>query len=370
MEPKQIPEDLLADVEPEERKGRKAILAWLLERGVGVDQLREAASKDRLALLPTELVLNRGCNYSLEEAAESSGLDRDFIAKVWRAAGIPVPGADDPILGEEDLEAMQMARRVLDAGIPEEAYIEISRVVGRGATTTAQSLVEMSIERFLEPGEDESAFAMRLEEVAEQLTPLLPTLLAFPVRMHLRDAVRHQALERRGAAIGSLARTRRMAIGFADLVGYTELSERATLAESGNVARRLEELASTVAEPPVRLVKLIGDAAMLVSDETLPLAEAMSRLKQAAGRTAELPELRIGLAAGEVAPRAGDVYGPAVNLASRLAGIGEPGEVLAPADLADEISTGFETRKQQPRDIKGVGQVQIIELVGPRGSVS
>ena len=118
---------------------------------------------------------------------------------------------------------------------------------------------------------------MRLQETAEQLAPLLPSLLAFPVRMHLRAAVRHHALERRPEGVMALSGTRHMAVGFADLVGFTALSEHASVAESGAVATRLARLAASAAEPPVRLTKLIGDAAMLVSDDPVGAMERRSR---------------------------------------------------------------------------------------------
>ena len=362
MTTRELPPDLLDELDG--REDRKELLRWLLGRGVGIDRLREAASEDTLALLPTELVLNRDCSYTLEQASELAGLDPDFCARVWRAAGIPVPDGPELVLDDEDLEALQMAKRVLDAGLSEDAFVEIHRVVGRSSAAIAQCLVEVAIEEFPDPDDDEAAAAMRLEQVADELTPLLPILLAFPVRMHLRDAVRNQALERGPGGVGSIAGTRRMAIAFADLVGFTPLSEQAPLDESSDVARRLEELATAVAVPPVRLVKLIGDSAMFVSEETTPLVEAVFRLRQRARAMTAFPELRIGLASGEVAPRAGDVCGPAVNLASRLADVAEPGQVLAGPELAEEVPSGIEVDEQPERDIKGVGELRPLELAG------
>ena len=83
--------------------------------------------------MPTEFVITQACKYRLDEVAERTGLDRDFVSRVWRAAGIPVPDPDQPVLSEEDLEAHEMGKQVLDSGLSEEAYLEISRVVGRAA---------------------------------------------------------------------------------------------------------------------------------------------------------------------------------------------------------------------------------------------
>src|ERR671916_3362965 len=100
-----LPDDLFDDVQGEDREAREALLSWLVERGLTVDELREAKREQRLALLPTEHVLTRGCNLSLNEACERSGLAREFIERVWRVVGIPIPDPDEPVVdGEEDLE--------------------------------------------------------------------------------------------------------------------------------------------------------------------------------------------------------------------------------------------------------------------------
>jgi adenylate cyclase len=360
-----VPEDLLENLSPEERAEREGLLRWLLERDVEVEDLREASREGRLALVPTEVVLTRDCRYSLDDAASRTGLSTEFIARAWRSAGIAIPESDEPMLDDEDMEAIEMAKQVLDAGLSEEAYLDITRVVGRGSTPTAEALVQISVGHFLESADSEGAFAMQLEEIAEQLAPLLPTLLAFPVRMHLRDAIRHQALEQSGRGVEALSGTRELAIGFADLVGFTALSERLTLAESGGIAARLEDLAGSAAEPPVRLVKLIGDAAMLVSDDSTALVRALCDLAESASAAEDFPDLRMGAADGEVAARAGDVYGPAVNLASRLADLAEPGQLLAAPDLAKQLSDEFEIREQSVQEVKGIGEIRPAEVVVP-----
>ena len=96
-------------------------------------------------------------------------------------------------------------------------------------------------------------------------------------------------------------------VGFADLVGFTKLGESLPAAELGAVAKRLEEMAADVAEPPVRLVKTIGDAAMLVSPDTDALLGAALALVDAAEDEGEgFPLLKAGVARGEAIARAGD----------------------------------------------------------------
>ena len=97
---------------------------------------------------------------------------------------------------------------------------------------------------------------------------------------------------------------------FADLVGFTRLGEEVAPEELGRLAVRLEALATEVVEPPVKLVKTIGDAAMLASVEPEPLLEAALTLIDAADAEGEdFPQLRAGAALGPALPRAGDWFG-------------------------------------------------------------
>jgi adenylate cyclase len=361
----QLPEDLLDDVEGADRDARRFLLEWLLERGVTVDELRDAKREGRLALLPTEHVLTRGLSLSLDDAVRRSGLEREFVERVWRVAGIPVPEGEEPVVDDEDLEAMKVAKLALDAGMSDEGYVEISRIVGRAAGAIAEAIVETANE-FARPDDSEAEFAIRLEEVTEQLMPVMPILVAFPIRQHVRQAIRHQALDQKEGGVAGLRGIRQLAIGFADVVGYSSLSEKGTVREASRVAEALEELAAAVAEPPVRLVKLIGDEAMFVCEEPDPLVAALLRLNELAQDRDNIPGLHLGVAMGEVVARAGDVYGPAVNHASRLTGASNGGQLLVSAEVAAEIGEGFELRELDPVELKGVGEVKPTEVLGHR----
>ena len=357
-------EDLLDDVEGPARKHREGLLNWLLERGVTADELREAKQQNRLALLPTEHLLTRGCTLSIDDSSARTGVRRDLIERAWRAAGISVPPPDEAVIDDEqDLEAMRVAKLALDAGMSEETYVEISRVVGRAAAAMAQAMVEQTSDAFVKPGDNEADFATRYAEFSETVVPVIPALVGFPIRMHLRDTLRNQAVERTERGVEGLKGTRQMAIGFADLVGFSSLSQEVELSESSRVASRLEEFSAAVAQPPVRLVKLIGDEAMLVCEEVEPLVAALAELKQRTEAEEDFPSLHIGVAVGEVVLRAGDVYGPSVNEASRLTSASKGGQFLVSPAVAECLGDGFELRELEPLSLKGIGEVVPLEIV-------
>jgi adenylate cyclase len=359
-----LPQDLLEDVQGGDREDRERLLSWLLDRGVSISELREAKEEKRLALLPTEHLLNRGRNLSLDEALSKAGLTREFIERVWRVAGVPIPEGDEPVIdAEDDLQAFRDSKLALDAGMSEDTYVEISRVVGRAANAIARALVEETSEGFLQPGDSESDYAMRIEEFAEGVMPVLPSLIAFPIRLHLRDALRGQAVELSEKGVEGLRGTREMAIGFADLVGFSSRSQVADVGESSRLASKLEDLATSVAEPPVRLVKLIGDEAMLVSDDLEALVKALTELREQAAKDESFPALHLGAAVGAVVSRAGDVYGPAVNAASRLTSAAEPDQFLIDPAAAAHLTGKFELRERPPIKLKGVGEMSPVEVV-------
>jgi adenylate cyclase len=121
------------------------------------------------------------------------------------------------------------------------------------------------------------------------------------------------------------------------------------------VAGRLEEMASAVAEPPVRLVKTIGDEVMLVSSEAEPMvAAALELIDAAEAEGQQFPWLRAGIATGLTLPQSGDYYGRAVNLASRLTNVARPGSVVLDEATKDVSGEGFDYSYVGERRLKGL----------------
>jgi adenylate cyclase len=165
-------------------------------------------------------------------------------------------------------------------------------------------------------------------------------VLASAFQAHVREAARRGIISRAELEQGQLQSEEHAVVCFADLVGFTRLGSEIDVDELGAVARTLAELASDVATPPVRLIKTLGDAAMLVSTDTAALVGAALALVQAV-EDAELPALRAGVASGPAINRAGDFYGHSVNLASRVTGIARPGSVLCTQEVHDAALDAF-----------------------------
>jgi adenylate cyclase len=221
----------------------------------------------------------------------------------------------------------------------------------------AETLRAIGLELALEPGSTESEIAQRFAERSAAVVPMLGPMLEQMLRLHLRHAVGPEALGADERAAGTLPAAREVGVAFADLVGFTRLGEEVPPAE------RLEVLAGDVPTAPVRLVKTIGDAAMLVCPDVRPLLDCALDLHDAAGAESEgddLPPLRIGVALGPAVARSGDWYGRPVNLASRVTAIARPGSVLATREVRDAARDGYRWSSAGRRSLHGVdGQVTL-----------
>jgi adenylate cyclase len=161
------------------------------------------------------------------------------------------------------------------------------------------------------------------------MTPLLEHTL----RLHIRDQSRNQVFGRVEETSPNL---RHVWVGFADMVGFTRLGERIDAHQLGGLVTRLNDLALETVRAPVRLVKTIGDAAMLVSPAAEPLVDTALALVDRADQQGDgFPPLRAGLAGGVALSRGGDWYGRPVNLASRVTAVARAGSVLATAEVHD-----------------------------------
>ncbi len=292
-------EGLLDGVDGEEARERlEALLRRLHDSGVGVEELREAIDGRRLALIAAERVLSGSERYSTLEVAERVGVEPDVLESQWRALGLAVGDREERTKTRSDLEAAERLRELLDTGIDPDAVEQTSRVMAMALAQVAASHREIATEAVVgvdDPGEersleDELEVAERLEALTRTLVPLVGPSLEHLYRIQLREQVRNAIImvevRRQGQAAADTS-----AIAFADLVGFTRLGEELAPEAFGEITLRFAELASDVAGGPVRLVKMIGDAAMFSSPQPEELAVAvLALLDSRRGRGRRVPE--------------------------------------------------------------------------------
>jgi adenylate cyclase len=348
-------EGLLDGLEGSARAERVALLAQLVADGVPLSELRRSTAAGTIMYLPADRVIVGSQRFTAGEIAQLSGVDESFLVAARRAMGLPIPEQDEALYTEAELESARMIHVARDAGISDEEVLDLLRVLGRGLSQVAETLRALPLKLVLEPGMSEPELANRYAQAAGALYPLVNPLVESVLALHLKHATQStvvSALERSG---GQLPGSRDVTVCFADLVGFTRLGEEVPPDELGRLAVRLEALATEVAEPPVRLVKTIGDAAMLASPEPAPLlGAALSLIEAADGEGEDFPQLRAGAALGQALPRAGDWYGRPVNLASRITGVARPGSLLVERELRESVADGYRWSFAGERRLKGV----------------
>lgn len=363
-------EGFLEGLDEDAASARRELLERLEDDGFTIEELRRAAREQRLALLPVERILEgSGERYTGKEVAERSGLGIDFLTSLWRALGLAQASPDDPIYTEHDLEAAEAVAETRKGGMPEEGILELARVLGQGSSNLASAIANVFGEAFLQPGDSEVQVAERYAEATRALLPALDPLLRHAHNVHQREQIRQAVIGSESLASGRIGDTQEVTVGFVDLVGFTRLGEELPPEELGALARRLNELASEATEPPVRLVKMIGDAAMLVSaeEDPAPVIDALLALVDAAEAEGEgFPPLKGGVSRGTALTRAGDWYGRPVNLAARVTGAARPGSVLATEEAKEASHGEHRWSYAGERRLKGVdGQVKLFRVRAP-----
>jgi adenylate cyclase len=346
-------EGLLDGLEGSDRQAREKLLRRLADDGVSVEEMKAADAEDRLALLAVERVL--AGPLTARDVELQAGLPEGTIPRFQRLLGLPEPAPDDRLFTDDDVAAAASLKLFLDAGLDAEGIAQFAQVLGEAMAKLSATTTAVFASTFLKAGDSELDVAQRFADLAAQMTPATAPILVAAYRGQLRDMIRRVGLTQAEREAGVVATEQELAVCFVDLVGFTRLGGEIEAGELGSVAARFGALATDVAEQPVRLVKTIGDAAMFVSRECPALVQAALVLVERAEES-DLPSVRAGIAFGLAGFRAGDFFGHAVNLASRVTGIARPGSVLCTKELHDAAKDQFDWSFAGRHRIRGVGE--------------
>jgi adenylate cyclase len=339
------------------RAEREELLAWLVDQGFGDEELRRAHRRGLLLFLAAEREVAGEPKYTAPQIAELSGADPELLTALRRAHGLPLPAADAVELTDVDLEGAKISRQFTEIGLSAEHMVDTTRVIARGLASAAEAMRAVMLEIVLEPGTTERELAERYAAAVHQVMPLVGPMVLQMLSQHLRNMVQSEAVGAAERAAGTLPGARDTSVAFADLVGFTRLGEEIAPEDLGSVAERLFAIAREVVEPPVRLVKTIGDAVMLTSPTPAPLVRTALALVEAGDAESgdgSFPQVRVGVAHGPAVARGGDVFGRAVNLASRVTAIARAGSVLATREVRDGAADDFHWSPARARRIKGL----------------
>ncbi|HEX5144528.1 MAG TPA: adenylate/guanylate cyclase domain-containing protein [Mycobacterium sp.] len=347
---------LLDGLDGAERAQRAELVAWLIDKGFSIEEIRGSFSP--MLLASRRHIGDDGVYVSTREMAEQAGIGIDLTQRVQRAIGLPTDSdPDDKVFLKADADAVLHTAKFLELGFDPDQLLQVTRTLAEGLANAAQSMRYTALATVLHAGATELETAEASEAITAASAPLLGPMIEDLLLVQLRHRMETEAVSASERASGiPLPGAREIGVAFADLVDFTRLGEAVEPEELEKLAHRLADMARDVADPPVRFVKTIGDAVMLVSPDPVPLLHAMLELAGAAEADSEFPRLRVGLAYGEAVSRAGDWFGSPVNLASRVTGAARPGTVLASQSAREAIgdADGFEWSYAGARRLKNI----------------
>jgi class 3 adenylate cyclase len=315
---------------------RAELIKYLDDLGFTVDELVEAELRGRLFGLAGDVLLWSGRPiYTVQTAAEELGIAAEDVARAWALLGLTVAGPDVPALSQADVDALA-TWLALKAVVGQDGAFGLLRVLGAAMARLAEA--EATMIRVGTPDiqmthtHDELATAQAYRSVAE-FVPRIGALIDIVHRHHLTSARTHFEGVLRDTSASVVC-----GVGFADLSGFTALTQALTPAQ---LSELLNEFAGTVSDvvhaDGGRVVKFIGDEVMWVSSSPERLARVAVDLVEHPKAREEGLQVRAGLAFGTVVAINGDYFGNPVNLAARLVAAAAPGQILATSELHDKL---------------------------------
>ncbi len=328
---------------------RVALLDWLIERGFTIDQMVAAHAIGQLQSLAGDRILADGRELTLAEAVAATGIDDDVLRSVLRAAGFQPESATLTEASVELFQEFANARAIFS----DEEALHFVRVMGSSLARiadAANSLFLLDVEapmKLQHPSELELA---RQSEFAVLSLDAVSRAIGALFRLHVRDAIERSRLARARATDPDLVP---MAVGFVDLVGFTPLTAASSARELIALVVNFESRAyDIVNEHGGRLVKLIGDEVMFTTIDPIEAVTIVTSMFAALGESTEVAP-RAGIAYGDTLAHGGDYYGPVVNLASRVADIAVPWEILVTDEVATRVRAVHELAPAGRRQLKG-----------------
>lgn len=316
------------------------VVARMRERGHSLEELKRAGREGRLAFgFVEELFPSAEERVSVEEVAKETGLEPELIERILVILGTPL--GRERTLNPEDVMALRHCARVLAAGFPLVAFLQLVRVYVQSLRRIADAEVRLFHlyvhEPMIRDAVPELEIAEEMGELAADILPLAAPLTEYLHTRYLRyfmeqDVVGHMETDLDGVApdLGQIPVT----LCFIDLTGFTRYTEEEGDLEALDVVENFVETVEATLPAEATIVKTIGDEVMVVSPEPGALTEwALALLDRFPRR----PRPRVGIHYANAVYRDGDYFGTHVNLVHRVVGRAQAGEVLVTDGVTESL---------------------------------
>ena len=328
------------------------------ERGYSLEDLKEAGREGRLAFGFTEELFSEGGEeISVATVAAETGLEPELIERILAILG--TPKGRRRRINQEDAAALRHCARVLAAGFPLVAFLQLVRVYAQSMRRIADAEVRLFHlyvhEPLIRDAVPELEMAEEMGELAGDILPMAAPLTEYLHSRYLRFFVEQDVVGHMETDAG--ADTAEIELGhvtvtlcFIDLTGFTRYTEEEGDLEALDVVENFVETVEATMPLEATIVKTIGDEVMVVSPDAASLTEWAVELL---GRFPRRPQPRVGIHCGEAVYRDGDYFGSQVNLAHRVVSRALAGEVLVTDRVAEAIAD------REPLSREPIGQVNL-----------
>jgi adenylate cyclase len=308
---------------------RLGLLQHLDAQGISIDAMRAADAVGSLHAAGSDAAVRPGPRRTIDEVAAAAGLSVELLRRVVVAAGLQIRDDDFRESDEHTFRLFAIGAELFG----DEPTLRFTRAMGSSLGTIAEAAISLFLVSLEDPmvrqGTAGAVRAKATESAVDALVEI-PAVMDGLFRGHVEQAIRRQ---RASSDYGAAPSAFRLAIGFVDLVGYTPLAREM---EPGDLGELIEEFEMTaneiVSQCDGRVVKHIGDEVMFAAVDAANSARIARQLVAAFDRMAGVAP-HAGIGYGVVLGRGGDYYGAVVNLASRIADIAVPNEILVTQEL-------------------------------------
>jgi adenylate cyclase len=340
------------------------VVARMRDRGYSLEDLKSAGREGRLAFgFAEELFSESEQKVSVAEVAGETGLEPELIERILVILGTPKGMQRN--LTPDDAAALRHCARVLAAGFPLVAFLQLVRVYVQSMRRIADAEVRLFHlyvhEPLIRDAVPELEMAEEMGDLAADILPLAAPLTEYLHTRYLRFFLEQDVVGHMESGLG--ADTAEIELGqvtvtlcFIDLTGFTRYTEEEGDLEALDVIERFVATVETTLPHDATIVKTIGDEVMVVSPDAASLTEwAVGFL----GRFPQRPQPRVGIHCGEAVYRDGDYFGSQVNLAHRVVSRALAGEVL----VTDRVAEAIEPREDL--GLEPIGQVSLKGFPAP-----
>jgi adenylate cyclase len=331
------------------------VVARMRERGHSLEDLKRAGREGRLAFGFTEdLFPQPDEQVTVAQVASETGLEPELVERILVILGTPLER--ERLLNPHDAQAMRHCARVLAAGFPLVAFLQLVRVYAQSLRRIADAEVRLFHlyvhEPLIRDGVPELEMAEEMGELAGDILPLASPLIDYLHTRYLRffleqDVIGHMEAELDASTdLGQVPIT----LCFIDLTGFTRYTEEEGDLEALDVVENFVETVEGTLPPEATIVKTIGDEVMVVSSDAASLTEWAVGLL---ARLPERPQPRVGIHCANAVYRDGDYFGTHVNLAHRVVDRAQAGEVL----VTDRVTEAI--REREALAFEPIGEVNL-----------